>query len=325
MAILVTGAAGFIGYHVCQKLLSVSEQVIGLDNLNDYYDPALKNTRLAELRKNVNFTFYPFDITKQQDLQRISSNHPDITRIIHLAAQAGVRYSIKNPHAYVQSNIVGHVNLLEFAVQHPRIDHLVYASSSSVYGNNAAIPFSVKHAVQKPVSVYAATKIADEALSYSYSHMYDIPITGLRFFTVYGPYGRPDMATYLFTQAIINEQPINLYNNGEMKRDFTYIDDIVEGIISALHHPPTIQTDDCVSHQLYNLGNHRPERLSHFVATLEKIIGKKAIINPMPMQDGDMEETYADIESATRDLDFLPSTPIEVGLRHFVDWYKSYH
>lgn len=325
MAILVTGAAGFIGFHVCQKLLALNEEVIGIDNINDYYDIKLKESRLAQLKRSGEFVFYRKDITDLESLKRIAIEHHNISRIVHLAAQPGVRYSIENPHAYIHANILGHLNILELAKSLPRMDHLVYASSSSVYGANEKIPFSTKDNVRKPISLYAATKLSDEAMSYCYSHMYNMPMTGLRFFTVYGPWGRPDMATYKFTKAIFKGKPIDVYNNGNMKRDFTYIDDIVHGVISALNHPPTIQTDDCVCHKIYNLGNHQSESLLRFIEIIEKAIGKKAELNMMPLQDGDVVETYADIDSAIKDLSFMPTTSIEIGIPAFVNWYKSYH
>jgi UDP-glucuronate 4-epimerase len=320
MTILVTGAAGFIGSHVVQRLLERGEQVVGVDNLNDYYDVRLKKARLARCGEQKHFTFYLQDISDRAGMETLAGKHPDITHIVHLAAQPGVRYSIDHPFTYIQSNILGQLVMLEMARHLPNFRHLVYASSSSVYGGNTKLPFAVEDPVDKPISLYAATKKSDELMGYCYSHLYGIPMTGLRFFTVYGPWGRPDMATYKFTKAIIEGTPIQVYNHGDMKRDFTYIDDIVAGILSALGKAPSGE----VPHKVYNIGNHKAESLLYFVETLEKAIGTKAIIELHPMQDGDVKETYADIADTTRDLGFVPTTSIEVGLPKFVAWYKEY-
>jgi UDP-glucuronate 4-epimerase len=321
MAVLVTGAAGFIGFHTAKKLLARGEQVIGVDNLNDYYDVSLKNARLGLLKQNNNFTFYHIDISDKNAVDDVIKKHPDIDRVVHLAAQPGVRYSTENPFAYVNSNLVGHMVILEICRNIKNFKHLVYASSSSVYGGNTKMPFSVDDRVDNPLSLYAATKKADELLSHSYSHLYKIPTTGLRFFTVYGPYGRPDMATFLFTKAITEGKPIDVYNNGDMKRDFTYIEDIVAGIIATLDHTPHGE----LPYKTYNLGNHKAENLMYFIEVLEKLIGKKAEINFLPMHAGDVKETYADISTAQKDLGFQPLTSIEEGLEKFVRWFRGYY
>lgn len=321
MSVLVTGAAGFIGYHVCAKLLERGEHVIGVDNLNDYYDVSLKESRLELLNSNKNFLFYPLDLSDINEFSETVRAHKEIDRVVHLAAQAGVRYSTEAPFTYVASNLVGHVAVLEACRNMDNLKHLVYASSSSVYGGNTKLPFSVEDQVNTPRSLYAATKRADELMTYTYSHLYGIPATGLRFFTVYGPWGRPDMATYLFTKAILEDKPITVFNNGDMKRDFTYIGDIVNGTIAALDTPPTATPP----HKIYNLGNHKSEDLMHFIAVLEKALGKKARTDFRPMHPGDVKETYADISQSQADLGFAPSTPIEEGLPKFVQWYKEYY
>lgn len=321
MAVLVTGAAGFIGYHVATALLERGETVIGVDNLNSYYEVSLKKARLANLNKHSRFTFFETDIADKLAMDSVIEKSPAIDRIIHLAAQAGVRYSLENPFAYVQSNLVGHMVILEICRNIKGFKNLVYASSSSVYGGNKKLPFAVEDRVDNPLSLYAATKKADELLSHSYSHLYKIPTTGLRFFTVYGPWGRPDMATWLFTKAILEGKPIDVFNNGDMKRDFTYIGDIVKGTIAALDNPPSGE----LPYKIYNLGNNNSESLMDFIHVLESAIGKKAIIDFKPMHPGDVKETYADIEDAKKDLGFSPSTPMNLGLPEFVKWFKAYH
>lgn len=317
MTILVTGAAGFIGYHLCRYLVARGEQVIGIDDLNPYYDPSLKRARLSLLNECAAFTFIEGDIS-QIDLPK-ALHGARISKIVHLAAQAGVRYSLDNPRAYVKSNLVGHLEILELCRNLGDLDHLVYASSSSVYGGNDKVPFSEDDNVDHPVSLYAATKKSDELMSHAYAHLYGIRQTGLRFFTVYGPWGRPDMAYWLFTEAILQGKPVRVFNNGEMWRDFTYIDDIVQGIVAVLDHPP----QGTPPHQIYNLGNNRPENLMHFLDVLEDIIGVKAVRRFEPMQPGDVVRTYADISRIQREVGFNPSTDIRVGLTRFVDWYNS--
>lgn len=321
MTTLITGAAGFIGFHVANTLLAQGKTVIGIDNLNDYYEVSLKSARLDLLNNHKNFLFYPADIADRNEIFSIAKSHPEITKIVHLAAQAGVRYSLENPFAYVSSNLVGQVVMLEVCRNLPNLEHFVYASSSSVYGGNSKLPFAVSDNVDTPLSLYAATKKSDELLTYSYSHLFKIPATGLRFFTVYGPWGRPDMATFLFAKNIISGKPIKVFNNGDMKRDFTYIDDITTGIISVLAKPPT----DIPPHKIYNLGNNKSENLLDFIKILEDAIGTKAIIEFAPMQPGDVKETYADITAATKDFAFIPQTSINQGLPKFVEWYKNYY
>jgi UDP-glucuronate 4-epimerase len=330
MNILVTGAAGFIGFHLSKRLLAENHHVIGVDNLNDYYDVRLKNERLKQLENNDKFTFYKVDLADSEGLNEIFERHP-ISIVINLAAQAGVRYSLTHPHSYVHSNLVGFVNILE-ACRHYQVEHLLYASSSSVYGANTKTPFSTQDSVDHPVSIYAATKKANELMAHTYSHLFNIPTTGLRFFTVYGPLGRPDMAYYTFTKDIIEGNPIKVYNNGNMRRDFTYIDDIVEGIVKLLDLPPepdpNRDLDPSTSHapyKIYNIGNNSPVRLMDFIQTLENLIGKKAKMEFLPMQPGDVKETYADITDLQKAAGFSPATPLEIGLSQFVDWYKKYH
>lgn len=326
MAILVTGAAGFIGFHVSKTLLARGERVIGVDNVNDYYDPRLKESRLAQLTANPDFTFHRLNIGDKESMFSLLGKEKDVTGIVHLAAQAGVRYSLTNPYAYIEANVMGHVIMLELARLYPQLKHFVYASSSSVYGGNTKLPFSIEDNVDKPVSLYAATKRADELIGHTYSHLYRIPATGLRFFTVYGPWGRPDMAAFIFTKAIIEGQPIQLFNNGEMQRDFTYIDDIVAGIIAILDKPPVDEGKAAgAPHRVYNIGNHKSEELKRFVNILENAIGKKAIIDNQPIQPGDVPATYADIEATQREFGFVPKTTIDEGLPRFVDWYRQHY
>jgi len=324
MAILVTGSAGFIGYHVSRALLARGERVIGVDSLNAYYDPALKRARLAELEPEEGFAFVHADVADLAAMSALAAQHRDaLTHVVHLAAQAGVRHSLKAPFDYVHSNLEGHMVILEICRhQLPGLEHLVYASSSSVYGGNTKVPFSVDDRVDQPVSLYAATKRADELMSHAYAHLYRIPSTGLRFFTVYGPWGRPDMAAFLFADAITQGRPIRLYNDGNMERDFTYIDDITAGVLAALDRPPD---GESAPHALYNLGNHRPVALRRFVEVLEQALGLKATIELAPLPPGDVVRTFADIEASRHDLGFAPRTPIEAGLPRFVDWYRAYH
>jgi len=321
MSVLVTGAAGFIGSSVSQALVARGEHVIGIDNLNDYYDVTLKEARLQRLTRRPGFTYEKLDISDREAMLALAEKYPDINGIVHLAAQAGVRYSLVDPYIYIQSNIMGQVVMLEMARQLKQLKHFVYASSSSVYGGNTDMPFSIEQAVEKPNSLYAATKRSDELIGYTYAHLYGVPGTGLRFFTVYGPWGRPDMAAFLFTRAILAGEPIEVFNNGEMWRDFTFIDDIVNGVLRSLDRPPS----NTPPHALYNLGNHKPEKLTDFIAVLETALGRKAEIKFMPMQAGDVVKSYADIEASRRDLGFEPSTPISVGIPKFVEWYRSYY
>jgi UDP-glucuronate 4-epimerase len=330
MAVLVTGVAGFIGAATSRALLERGTEVVGIDNLNDYYDPKLKQARLANLaaRFDNRFRFERVDFANAEQLRSVTDT-VDIDAIVHLGAQAGVRYSIENPAAYVQSNLVGHCNMLELA-RHRSPRHMVYASSSSVYGSNKSLPFSVEDRVDHPLSLYAATKKADELLSESYSSLYRIPLTGLRFFTVYGPWGRPDMAMWIFTKALYAGEPLPLFNRGEMRRDFTYIDDIVRGVIACLDGPPAdngqVKAGGSVSpHAIYNIGNSRSEDLMRVVELLEQATGKTATGNLMPMQIGDVKETFADISAMERDHGFHPSTTIDEGVPRFVAWYREYH
>lgn len=325
MAIVVTGVAGFIGSHVATRLLREGQEVIGLDVVNDYYDVRLKEARIARLQAQSGFRFHRVNLADKDAVAAILSPVSDsVTEIVHLAAQAGVRYSLINPYAYVESNIMAQIVLLEAARRMPNLRHMVYASSSSVYGGNTKIPFSVEDAVEQPISLYAATKRADELFGYTYAHLHKVPLTGLRFFSVYGPWGRPDMAAYIFTEAIMNGKTIQLFNNGKMKRDFTYIDDIVDGVVAALRHVPQPRAGQ-PAHAVYNLGNARSEVLADFVAILEKLLGKKAITALAPMQPGDVPESFADIAASTRDLGYSPKVSIGEGLAHFVDWYRHYH
>lgn len=323
MNLLITGAAGFIGFNVCRALLLQGHHVTGIDNLNDYYPVELKMDRLKLLEEFTQFRFYCADIFDRDKLFEVfSSVQPG--RVIHLAAQAGVRYSLQNPHSYVDSNLVGFVNILE-ACRQNQTGHLVFASSSSVYGANKKVPFSTNDAVDKPVSLYAATKRANELMAYTYSHLYRIPCTGLRFFTVYGPWGRPDMAYFTFTKAILEGTPIQVYNHGHMQRDFTYIDDIVKGILSVTEVIPQGNSEDGAPWQLFNIGNNKPVELNYFIQILEQLTGKKAIKEYLPMQPGDVPQTYADITALNRATGFSPSTTIEEGLKKFVEWYGGYY
>lgn len=330
--VLVTGAAGFIGYHVCEALLARGDSVVGFDNLNDYYDPQLKRDRLARLA-HPNFRFVQGGMEDAAALHAaFAEAAPD--RVIHLAAQAGVRYSLQNPAAYVQSNLVGFGNILE-ECRHAKTPHLTYASSSSVYGMNTRMPFSVSDDVDHPVSLYAATKKANELMAHAYSHLYGLPTTGLRFFTVYGPWGRPDMAYFKFTKAIFEGRPIDVYNHGKMRRDFTYIDDIVQGVvrISDRVAEPDPAFDPARPNpgrssapwRVYNIGNHTPVELGRFIEIIEEAVGKKAAKNYLPMQDGDVVATFADVEDLQRDAGFAPSTPLEEGIGRFVEWYRGYY
>lgn len=326
MTVLVTGVAGFIGLHVARALLARGESVLGVDSLNAYYDPALKRARLAELERLPGFRFVRLDIADAEAMTALAREEAGaVTGVVHLAAQAGVRYSLERPFEYVRSNLEGHMVVLETCRHHlPALRHLVYASSSSVYGANEKVPFAVEDPVDRPVSLYAATKRADEILSQAYAHLYGIPQTGLRFFTVYGPFGRPDMAYYSFTDAIVAGRPITLFNEGRMRRDFTWIGDVVEGVLAALDRPPTAEPGR-PPHRLYNLGNHEPVELRRFVAVLERALGLRAQIRLAPMQPGDVVETFADIAATTRDLGWKPTTSIEEGLPQFVAWYHAYH
>src|SRR5947209_9148162 len=319
--ILVTGAAGFIGFHVCRALLARGEAVIGVDNVNAYYEVALKEARLKLLEGNSGFEFRKLYVSDRDAVKRLAAEFPEVTAIIHLAAQAGVRHSLIDPYVYVQSNVMGQVVMLEFARVLSHCQHFVYASSSSVYGGNAKLPFATEDPTTRPDSLYAATKSAGELIARTYAHLYGIPATGLRFFTVYGPWGRPDMALFIFTRAILAGEPIRVFNRGEMWRDFTYIDDIVSGVVRALDHIPS----GAPPHALYNLGNHRSEKLTDFIAVLEQSLGRKAQIRLEPMQPGDVPATYADIESSHRDLGFEPTTSIREGIPRFVRWYSEHY
>ena len=333
MKILVTGTAGFIGSALAHKLIDRGDEVIGIDNVNDYYDVNLKEARLARLNTREGFTEIRADLEDRTAInQAFQQYRPQ--RVVNLAAQAGVRYSLENPHAYIDANLVGFCNILE-ACRHHQVEHLVYASSSSVYGANTAMPFSVHHNVDHPVSLYAATKKANELMAHTYSHLYGLPTTGLRFFTVYGPWGRPDMALFLFTKNILEDKPIDVFNFGKHQRDFTYIDDIVEGVIRTLDHVATPnpewssdQPDPGTSpapYRLYNIGCHRPVELMRFIEVLEQKLGKEAKKNFLPMQKGDVPATYADVDDLMKDTGYAPNTPIEEGISHFVDWYKDYY
>jgi len=319
---LVTGAAGFIGFHTCQKLLDKGETVIGVDNVNDYYDQRLKEARLKLLLARPSFLFYKADIAIPLEMQEIAALHPDITRIIHLAAQAGVRYSLINPYAYTHSNIEGHLVMLELARNLKQCDHFVYASSSSVYGSNKKLPFSVQDRVDQPMSLYAATKRAGELMSHCYSDLYKIPTTGLRFFTVYGPWGRPDSVTYLFVKAILEGKPITVYNRGDMRRNFTYVDDIIEGVLAIAASTP-VRPD--VPAKVYNVGNNRSEPLTRYISIIEQALGMTAQIEYAPMQAGDIKETLADIQPLIADFGFQPKTLIEEGVPQFVKWYREFY
>ncbi len=333
MIILVTGTAGFIGSALAHKLLDRGDEVIGIDNVNDYYDVSLKEDRLLRLKTRPGFTEIRASIEDKKTIEEVFANYRP-QRVVNLAAQAGVRYSLENPHAYIDANLVGFCNILE-ACRHHGIEHLVYASSSSVYGANTQMPFSVHHNVDHPVSLYAATKKANELMAHTYSHLYGLPTTGLRFFTVYGPWGRPDMALFLFTRNILEGKPIDVFNHGKHQRDFTYIDDIVEGVIRCLDHiaPPNPQWDSDhpdpgnsrAPYRLYNIGSHNPVPLMTFIEVLEKTLGREAVKNFLPMQQGDVPATYADVDDLIQDTGYAPSTTIEEGIANFVHWYKQYY
>jgi UDP-glucuronate 4-epimerase len=331
--VLVTGSAGFIGFHLSQRLLLQGDTVIGLDNLNNYYDVTLKTDRLAKLQEHPQFQFHQLDLSDRPGIADLFAQN-QFDSVVNLAAQAGVRYSLQNPHAYIDSNLVGFTNILE-GCRHSAVPHLVFASSSSVYGANEKIPFATEDPVDHPVSLYAATKKANELMAYTYSHLYGLPTTGLRFFTVYGPWGRPDMAPFLFTKAILEGRPIDVFNYGNMQRDFTYIDDIVEGILRVIDHIPRIpQTtaensdqDSAKSapYKIYNIGNHQPTPLMTFIQVIEQCLGRKAQKNLLPMQPGDVPITYADVADLIQDVGFQPNTSIDVGVERFVQWYRSYY
>jgi UDP-glucuronate 4-epimerase len=333
MRILVTGAAGFIGSHLSHRLLERGDEVLGLDNLNDYYDPTLKQARLERLLPRPGFSFVQGSLEDRGTVERGFANfRPE--KVVNLAAQAGVRYSLENPQAYIESNIVGFTNILE-ACRHGGVDHLVYASSSSVYGSNRKLPFSVEDSVDHPVSLYAATKKANELMAHTYSHLFGLPTTGLRFFTVYGPWGRPDMALFLFTRNILAGRPIDVFNHGRHTRDFTYIDDIVEGVIRTLDRVPAPDPDydpmhpnpgsSSAPYRVYNIGNSAPVPLLRYIEVLEECLGRKAEMNLLPLQPGDVPDTASDVEALRRDTGYRPSTPIETGIRNFVDWYRDYY
>ncbi|MFU8805484.1 MAG: NAD-dependent epimerase [Bradymonadaceae bacterium] len=333
MKILVTGAAGFIGFHLATRLLERGDEVVGLDNLNDYYDVNLKLARLEQLQEHENFSFHKLDVADREAIAHIFETEK-FERVVHLAAQAGVRYSLENPHAYIDANIVGFINILE-GCRHNAVEHLAYASSSSVYGANTKLPFSTHDNVDHPVSLYAATKKANELMAHTYSHLYGLPTTGLRFFTVYGPWGRPDMALFLFTDAILSGRPIDVYNYGNMRRDFTYVDDIVEGVIRVTDRVSRPNPDwsgdspdpgtSYAPFKVYNIGNHDPVELMTMIETLEECLGKKAEKNLMPMQPGDVPATYADVQDLMEDVDFKPATPLKKGIAHFVAWYREFY
>ena len=332
-SILVTGAAGFIGLHVAQLLLPAGREVVGVDNVNDYYDPKLKQARLEILKRQPNFTFVKLDLADREATKALFARHRFPT-VIHLAAQAGVRYSLQNPQAYVDANIEGFLNVLE-GCRHNDCKHLLFASSSSVYGANTKLPFSVQDNVDHPISLYAASKKANELMAHAYSHLYRIPASGLRFFTVYGPWYRPDMAMYIFAKALLEGKPIRLFNHGNMRRDFTYIDDVAEAVVRLIDHPPQgnpawsgTKPDPATSSapwKIYNIGNNRPEELLHVVSLLEKEFGRTAIKEMLPMQPGDVPATYADIEDLAREIGFRPATTIEDGIRSFAKWFREYH
>ena len=333
MKVLVTGTAGFIGSHVAHRLLDRGDEVIGVDNVNDYYDVTLKEARLARLTERDGFTEERLDIADRQAMPELFRKYQP-QRVVHLAAQAGVRYSIENPNAYVDANLVGHMNILE-GCRHNGVEHLVYASSSSVYGANESMPFSVHDNVDHPLSLYAASKKANELMSHTYSHLYRLPTTGLRFFTVYGPWGRPDMALFIFTKKILAGEPIDVFNHGHHQRDFTYIDDIVEGVIRTLDSVATPnpewsgETPDSgtsnAPYRLYNIGSNNPVELARFIEVLEECLGKKAEKNFLPLQPGDVPATYADVQDLIDDVGYRPETPVETGIKRFVDWYRDYY
>jgi UDP-glucuronate 4-epimerase len=331
--VLVTGAAGFIGYHLAERLLGEGRRVVGLDNLNDYYDPTLKEARLERLEARDGFTFARIDLADRRKMEALFATY-GFGAVVHLAAQAGVRYSIDNPHSYVDSNLVGFLHILE-GCRHTGVDHLVYASSSSVYGANTSMPFSVHDNVDHPMSLYAATKKANELMAHTYSNLYDLPTTGLRFFTVYGPWGRPDMALFKFTKKILAGEPIDVFNFGNHRRDFTYIDDIVEGVVRVMETTPETNPewsgdnpDPATSRapwRVYNIGNNQPVELMRYIEVIEDRLGKKAEKNLLPLQPGDVPDTYADVAALTEDVGYKPDTPIEEGVKRFIDWYRDYY
>lgn len=333
MVCLVTGAAGFIGFHLAKRLLEEGQQVIGVDNLNDYYEVSLKESRLELLRKYPNFFFELLDVADASGVEGLFKKFP-FSRVVHLAAQAGVRYSIQNPHAYIQSNLVGFGNILE-GCRHHSVEHLVYASSSSVYGGNVRMPFSLGHTVDHPVSLYAATKKSNELMAHCYSHLYNLPTTGLRFFTVYGPWGRPDMAYFLFTRAILKGKPIKIFNHGKMRRDFTYVDDIVEGICRVMNKIPTpnpgwdrnnpTPASSWAPYRVFNIGNNQPVELMEMIRILEEGLGREARKEYLPMQPGDVEATYADVADLEAHVGFAPQTSLQDGLGRFLEWYRGYY
>ena len=333
MKVLVTGAAGFIGMHASERLLARGDEVVGLDNLNDYYDPQLKRDRLARLQPHPSFRFVKMDVADREGIEKLFAEEK-FDRVIHLAAQAGVRYSIENPHAYIDSNIVGFMNILE-GCRHNKVQHLAYASSSSVYGGNTKMPFSEHHSVDHPISMYAATKKANELMAHTYSHLFGLPTTGLRFFTVYGPWGRPDMALFLFTKATLEGRPIDVFNHGKMQRDFTYVDDIVEGVIRVLDHTaepdPEFNADQPdpgrskAPFRVFNIGNHSPVQLMDYIGAIESALGMEAKKNFLPMQDGDVPATYADTSELNAWTGFQPGTPVKEGVARFVGWYREYY
>lgn len=333
MKILVTGAAGFIGYHTAQKLLARGDTVVGLDNFNDYYDVRLKETRASLLEGHDNFSMVRVDLADREAIETLFASE-GFDKVVHLAAQAGVRYSIENPHAYIDSNIVGTLHILE-GCRHNDVQHLVYASSSSVYGANTAMPFSIHQNVDHPLALYGATKKANELMAHTYSNLYDLPTTGLRFFTVYGPFGRPDMALFMFTKNIIEGKPIDVFNFGKHRRDFTFIDDIVEGVVRTMDHTATPNESwdpqdpdpgtSSAPYRIYNIGNQQPVELMRYIEVIEECVGKKAEKNLLPLQPGDVPNTYADAEDLVADVGYRPATPVEEGIRRFVDWYLQYH
>lgn len=333
MKILVTGAAGFIGFHLSKVLLDRGDEVVGLDNVNDYYDVSLKHGRLQQLDGHEGFRFIKMDLVDREGIAKLFAEEK-FDKVVNLAAQAGVRYSLENPHAYIDSNLVGFTNILE-GCRHNKVEHLVYASSSSVYGANTTMPFSVHHNVDHPVSLYAATKKANELMAHTYSHLYGLPTTGLRFFTVYGPWGRPDMAMFLFTKAILEGKPIQVFNHGKMRRDFTYIDDIVEGVVRTLDHTAQSNSDwngdqpdsatSAAPYRLYNIGNNNPVELMHLIETIENALGNKAEKEMLPIQPGDVPATYANVDALIQDVGFKPATSIEEGVSRFVEWYRAFY
>ncbi len=324
MTVLVTGAAGFIGFHTCEALLERGQRVVGVDNLNDYYEVALKEARVEQLLRHQGFSFLRLDIAEKEAMAGLVERHPGITRAVHLAAQAGVRYSLENPHAYLRANVEGHLSVLETLSRIEGFEHLVYASSSSVYGGNDKLPFAVADRVDTPLSLYAATKRAGELISHAYAHTHGLAQTGLRFFTVYGPWGRPDMAAFIFTRKILAGQPIQVFNNGDMRRDFTYIDDIVAGVLACLDHVPVGQ-GGALPIRLYNIGNNTSEPLMRFIGLIEETLGRKAEVEFLPMQLGDVRETFADITDIQRDVGFRPTTTIDEGIPRFIEWYLGHY